>query len=142
MVVINIDNHNLKWYYWAVKADNKKILVADDDAVIRKLLNIFLTYFGYEVDCVNDREDAMILIEKSNYSLLITDYEMPRINGIDLTKKVRNLMPSMPIIGISGSHTCRKEFLIAGATLFMEKPFTLSILKNALERELLLEISD
>jgi len=125
-----------------VKADNKKILVADDDADVRKVLNIFLTYFGYEVDCVNDGEDAMILIEKSNYSLLITDYEMPRINGIELIKKVRNLSPSMPIIGISGLHSSRNEFLTAGASLFMEKPFTLSILKNALERELLLEISD
>ncbi|MDO9288295.1 MAG: response regulator [Thermodesulfovibrionales bacterium] len=125
-----------------MKADNKKILVADDDADVRKVLNIFLTYFGYEVDCVNDGEDAMILIEKSNYSLLITDYEMPRINGIELIKKVRNLSPSMPIIGISGLHSSRNEFLTAGASLFMEKPFTLSILKNALERELLLEISD
>ncbi len=119
-----------------MKADNKKILVADDDADIRKVLNIFLTYFGYEVDCVNDGEDAIKLIEKSNCSLLITDYEMPKINGVELTKKVRNLSPSMPIIGISGLHSSRKEFLIAGATLFMEKPITLSILKNALEREL------
>lgn len=125
-----------------MKADNKKILVADDDAVIRKLLSIFLTYFGYDVDCVNDGEEAMISIEKDNYSLLITDYEMPRINGIELTKKVRNLSPSMPIIGISGLHSSRNEFLSAGASLFMEKPITLSILKNALERELLLEISD
>lgn len=116
-----------------MKADNKKILVADDDDVIRELLSIFLTYFGYEVDCVNDGEEAMILIEKSNYSLLITDYEMPRINGIELAKKVRNLMPSMPIIGISGSHTCRKEFLIAGANVFLNKPFTFKVLQNALK---------
>ncbi|MBI5205154.1 MAG: response regulator [Nitrospirae bacterium] len=125
-----------------MKADNKKILVADDDADIRKVLNIFLTYFGYAVDCVNDGEDAMILIEKSSYSLLITDYEMPRINGIELTKKVRNLSPSMPIIGISGLHSSRNEFLTAGASLFIEKPLTLSILKNALERELLFEVPD
>jgi len=125
-----------------VKADNKKILVADDDAIVRKLLNIFLTYIGYDVDCVTDGEEAMIAIEKDNYFLLITDYEMPGINGIDLTKKVRNLRPSMPIIGISGSHTCRKEFLTAGVTIFMEKPITLSILKNAMERELSFEIPD
>jgi len=58
---------------------------------------------------------------------------MPRINGIELTKKARDLMPSMPIIGISGLHARRKEFLTAGATIFMEKPITLSILKNTIE---------
>ena len=125
-----------------MKTDNKKILVADDDADVRKLLKIFLTYFGYEVDCVNDGDDAMRLIEKSNYSLLITDYEMPGINGVELTKKVRNLRPSMPIIGISGAYDIKKDFHAAGATLFMEKPFTLSILKNAMERELLFETPD
>jgi len=125
-----------------VKADNKKILVADDDAIVRKLLDIFLTYIGYDVHCVNDGEEAMTAIEKDNYCLLITDYEMPRINGIELTKKARNLRPSMPIIGMSGLHSCRKEFLTEGASLFMEKPITLSILKDAMEKELLLEISD
>ncbi len=109
---------------------------------VRKLLDAFLRFLGYNVQSVSNGEDAIALIEKDHYDILITDYEMPMINGIDLTKKVRNLMPSMPIIGISGLHSSRKEFLIAGATLFMEKPITLSILKNALERELLLEISD
>lgn len=117
----------------AVKTDIKKILVADDDDIVRKLLNAFLIYFGYDVDCVSDGEEAMIAIEKDNYSLLITDYEMPGINGLELTKKARELMPSMPIIGMSGLHTCRKEFLAAGANLFMEKPITLSILKNTIE---------
>ena len=126
----------------AVKTDNKKILVADDDDTSRQLLNVFLSYFGYDVHCVSDGEEAMTAIEKDNYSLLITDYEMPKINGIELTKKVRNLTPSMPIIGISGLHTCRKEFLTAGAIIFMEKPITLSILKNAMERELSFEIPD
>lgn len=111
----------------------KKILVADDDDLVRKLLNEFLNSFGYDVHCVSDGEEAMMAIEKDRYSLLITDYEMPRINGIELTKKARNLMPSMPIIGISGLHTCRKEFLTAGATIFMEKPITLNILKNTIE---------
>lgn len=110
-----------------------KVLVADDDDLVRKLLNEFLNYLGYDVHCVSDGEEAMIAIEKDNYSLLITDYEMPIINGIELTKKARELMPSMPIIGISGLYACRKEFLTAGATIFMEKPFTLSILKNTIE---------
>jgi two-component system capsular synthesis sensor histidine kinase RcsC len=117
--------------------NNKKILVADDDAASRKLLNVFLSYFGYDVHCVNDGEEAMIAIERDNYALLITDYEMPKINGIKLTKKVRDLRPSMPIIGTSGLHESRKGFLTAGATIFMEKPITLSILKNALENDLI-----
>ncbi len=125
-----------------MKADNKKILVVDDDDDVRKFLKIYLTFSGYDVDCASGGDEAMTLIEKNNYSILITDYEMPGTDGIALTKKVRNLRPSMPIIGISGSYNGKKEFLAAGATLFMEKPIALSILKKALDRGLLFEISD
>ena len=118
-----------------MQIDNKKILVADDDDDVRKILSIFLTFAGYNVDCVNDGEEAMRSLEKNSYSLLITDYMMPKLNGIELIKRVKGLNLSLPIIGISGSDN-EKEFLAVGARLFMTKPITLSILGNALEREL------
>lgn len=117
-----------------MQIDGKKILVVDDDDDVRNVLNIFLTFAGYNVACVADGEEAMISLKKESYSLLITDYMMPKINGIELVKKVKELNLSLPIIGISGSDN-EKEFLAAGARLFMAKPITLSILGNALERE-------
>ena len=72
-----------------MKTDNKKILVADDDVLLRKLLNDLLTFYGYDVDCVSNGKEAIALIETDSYDILITDYLMPEMNGIELIKKVR-----------------------------------------------------
>jgi two-component system capsular synthesis sensor histidine kinase RcsC len=119
------------------QSNNKKILVADDDALNRKLLDTFLTFCGYTVDCVTNGGDALTSIKRGDYDILITDYIMPEIDGIELTKRVRDLNLSLPIIGISSSDN-EKAFLAAGANLFMAKPISLSVLGNALERELLI----
>ncbi len=115
--------------------NNKKILVADDDDLNRKLLKEFLSFYSYDVECVDNGKDAIALIKTGHYDVLITDYVMPGINGVELTKRVRSLNLSLPIIGISASGD-EQEFMAAGANLFMEKPLTLSMLKNALERNI------
>ncbi len=112
---------------------DKKILVVDDDAVIRNTLKEFLTLKGYGAECAGNGEDALLLIKKSHYDMMITDYMMHGIDGTELIKMVRNLNLSMPIIGISGSGN-GKELLDAGANFFMKKPLTLSILKCLLEK--------
>lgn len=111
---------------------NKKILVADDDVLLRKLLNDLLTFYGYDVDCVSNGEAAKTSIENGNYDLLITDYMMPEMNGIELIKKVRDIKKSLAIIGMSASEE-EKGFLAAGANLFIAKPFSPYALKNIIE---------
>ncbi|MDP3047823.1 MAG: response regulator [Thermodesulfovibrionales bacterium] len=115
-----------------VKTNNKKILVAEDDPLVRKLLNEFLTLCGYDVDCVSNGEEAIALIGERPYDLLITDYMMPKINGIELIQKIRNLNLSVPIIGISASEE-ERGFLAAGANLFIAMPFSPHALKNIIE---------
>ncbi|MDP3049516.1 MAG: response regulator [Thermodesulfovibrionales bacterium] len=115
-----------------MKTNNKKILVADDDPLVRKLLNELLTFYGYDVDCVSNGEEAIALIGERPYDLLITDYMKPKINGIELIQKIRNLNLSVPIIGISASEE-EKGFLSAGANLFIAKPFSPYALKNRIE---------
>jgi len=117
--------------------NNGKVLVADDDAFIRKLLNEFLSFYEYNVECVGSGEDALRLIETGHYDILITDYMMPGINGAELIRQIRNQNLSLPIIGISGS-VDEKDFLSAGANFFMPKPLELTELKYAIERIFLL----
>lgn len=117
-----------------MQINSRRVLVVDDDIIVRKLLKEFLTFHGYNVDCVSNGEDAIKLIKTGHYVILITDYMMLGIDGIKLTKKVRELNLSLPIIGISGMCN-EKDFLSAGANLFMAKPLMLSELKNVLERE-------
>ncbi|MEK6582499.1 MAG: response regulator [Nitrospirota bacterium] len=115
----------------------KKILIVDDDIAVRNLLNEILTFHGYDVDCVSNGEDAIKLIKAKHYDVLVTDYMMPGINGIELVKKARDIKSSMPIIGMSGSYN-EKNFLAAGANLFIAKPFVFKKLKDILEKELLI----
>ncbi|MBI4685285.1 MAG: response regulator [Nitrospirae bacterium] len=63
---------------------------------------------------------------------------MPKINGIELTKMVRNLNLSLPIIGMSATGD-EREFLAAGADLFMAKPFIFSAIENVLKGKFFIE---
>ncbi len=110
----------------------RKILVVDDDHLIRDSLYELLSILGYNVECAGNGKDAIELMQKNIYDALITDHIMPGINGIELTKKIRNVGLKLLIIGISG--TCNeKDFLDAGANVFINKPFTLRVLQNALK---------
>ncbi|PIV65599.1 MAG: response regulator [Nitrospirae bacterium CG01_land_8_20_14_3_00_44_22] len=122
----------LKVVLFGVKTDNKKILVADDDVLLRKLLNDLLTFYGYDVACVSNGKEALARIETDSYDVLITDYMMPEMNGIELIKKARYIKKSLAIIGMSASEE-EKGFLAAGANLFIAKPFSPYALKNIIE---------
>jgi len=113
--------------------NGRRVLVVDDDVLIRKLLETFLSFHGYKVQCASNAKEALKLIATENYDVLITDYAMPEVNGIELTKKIRSIASSLPIIGISGTAR-EQEFMGAGANFFMEKPIALNALKETLEK--------
>ncbi|MDP2277964.1 MAG: response regulator [Nitrospirota bacterium] len=115
-----------------MKTNNKKILVADDDVLLRKLFNDLLTFYGYDVDCVSNGKEAIALIETGSYDVLITDYLMPEMNGIELIKKARDIKKSLAIIGMSASEE-ERGFIAAGANFFIAKPFSPYALKNIIE---------
>jgi len=115
-----------------MRINGRRVLIVDDDILVGESLNELLSLLGYNVEYVNNGEEAISLINAGDYDILITDYMMPGVNGIELVKKVRDMGLILPIIGISG--TCNeKDFLAAGANIFMNKPLTLKGLWNALE---------
>jgi len=79
------------------------ILLADDDAIIRRLSTIVLCGAGYQVDSAEDGDAAWHILQTKSYHLLITDHEMPRLSGIELIKKVRTTHAALPVILVSGS---------------------------------------
>jgi CheY-like chemotaxis protein len=93
-----------------VKTGNKKILVADDDPLMRKLLSAVLTFYGYDIECVSNGKEAIALVETGSYDILITDYLMPEMNGIDLIKKARDIKKSLTIIGMRGKSFYSQAF--------------------------------
>lgn len=80
-----------------------RILLADDDAQLLEVHGDVLTLFGYHVDTASNGVEAWNSLHETDYDLLITDNNMPRLTGMDLIKKVRSAGISMPIILASGT---------------------------------------
>ena len=105
---------------------SKRILVADDDQAIRELISVFLIRSGYEVDTAKDGADAWKALNEASYYLLITDYKMPRMTGVELINLLRSQDMTLPVILVSGTMPTeelnRHPWLRVDATL--HKPFT------------------
>lgn len=119
----------------------KKILVVDDDAAVRELLNDFLSGIGYEVVEAENGLVALELLAEDDFNAIITDLEMPMMDGYELVKKVRDVINlSVPILLISAladeEQKKKSKELIYQKKIdfFILKPVDLLDLKNFLEK--------
>ena len=81
----------------------RRILVADDDALIRQLISSALSRNGFEVNAVSDGEQVWEALCHEHYDLLVTDNEMPRLTGTKLIERIRDAGMSLPVIVASGT---------------------------------------
>ena len=104
---------------------SKKILIVEDDFDTRYVLSLILKDEGYQVVTAADGECALAVAMEQKPDLIITDINMPRVNGIELTRNIRlkQETSSMPIIAITayGPATMRTA-LDAGASACARKP--------------------
>ena len=116
---------------------NKKILVVDDEEVIRKFLGIQLAKLGYEVKEAADGEQALEKLGKDDFDLLICDILMPNKNGWEVIREVRSnpTMKDIPIIVLTAKNEDSDMFkgYDCGATYYMTKPFTQDQLQYGLK---------
>ena len=90
------------------------ILLAEDDPVTRMLMTRFLKKAGYEVDAVGNGSDALDRMTKRYYPMLVTDWEMPEMDGVSLCKAVRNLQLDGYVYALLLTARDAKEHIIAG----------------------------
>lgn len=90
-------------------SERKRILVVDDDPKILFILSAALRGLGsnFEITTAGNGTDALTKIATEYFDLVITDIQMPDINGIELTRKVRSIQPSLPIVWITGYGSTR-----------------------------------
>jgi PleD family two-component response regulator len=105
-----------------------KILVVDDSRVFRRKISTLLEVHQYSVIPADDGMDALKKIQENpDIDLVITDYEMPNLDGFGLTQKIREKHDKneLAVIGISahGEHDIAVRFLKNGANDFISKPF-------------------
>ncbi len=74
-------------------AEKKRILVVDDDPVIRVMLSDALSFSGFVTECASDGEDALRKLCENNYDLIISDVVMPAMNGLKLYGKIKEISP-------------------------------------------------
>lgn len=117
-----------------------RILIVDDEQSIRETLREILDYEGYEIEEAPDGEAALNLIKKFNYDAVLCDIKMPKMDGIELLEKAREVAEELPFIMISGHGTVETaiEATKKGAFDFISKPPDLNKLlitvRNAIER--------
>ncbi|HOO26855.1 MAG TPA: response regulator transcription factor [Lachnospiraceae bacterium] len=104
--------------------EQMNILVCDDDREIVEAIQIYLENEGYHIFCAYDGEQAIRLLEKEEFHLLIIDVMMPKLDGIRATLKIREIS-SIPIIILSAKteDTDKILGLNVGADDYLAKPF-------------------
>ena len=102
-----------------------KILIAEDEVAMRSMLVDFLSDCDYEVLEAENGQVAWELWNKNKCNLLITDINMPLLNGIDLLKKIKLVDKNFPVIVVTGVtiENARSEAVAFGADAFLAKPF-------------------
>ena len=105
--------------------EHVKILVADDEAMMRNLILKILESEGYQVTVVSSGNEALEKLKAEKYDLLLTDVKMPGMTGFDLLKQVKVEWPEMAIIIMTGYGDAYsvKEALLLGADEYLSKPF-------------------
>lgn len=103
----------------------ERILVADDDPGVVKILAKTLTREGHTVDSAMDGSEALDLATKNDYTLIISDIVMPQMTGITFFELLKKIKPETPIILISGytDFNYALKALSLGAMAFLVKPF-------------------
>ncbi len=116
--------------------DLKSILVVDDEAVIRDLCARALK--GYRVIQAGDGEEALSLFEKGGIDVILTDVMMPKLNGIELLRRLKEIEPTLVVIVMTGY--AEKDIILnalrADADDFITKPLNLLQLKTAVDKAL------
>lgn len=109
--------------------------MADDDPAICMLIRTVLKRGPYEITMCPDAESAVLTLERDGpFDMIICDFMLPGLSGLDLIERIRasEKSRSTPILMISGhAAMVRDRAKQAGANLFLNKPFTITELRNA-----------
>ena len=130
-----------------IKPTTNRILIADDDSVVRHVVTSIVEKLGYRPVVLNDGREAWRLLKAdSDFKAAILDMSMPFLEGIDLIRYMRTekRLMRIPIMMISGEHDIKlmADSFAAGAAAFLPKPFTPEQLQTALRMLVSSRISD
>lgn len=116
----------------------KRVLAVDDSRTMLEVIRLSLSKEGYMVDTAANGEQALQLIGGNNYDVIFVDFNMPAMDGITLTKKIREIPShkSVPVIIVTTESQLNKkiEGKDAGATGWIVKPYRPEQLVSVVEK--------
>jgi CheY-like chemotaxis protein len=116
-----------------------RVLVVDDDPVIGKSFNRVLSNKGYAVITASDGEEALRKLDSEHYDLVFTDINMPGMDGLEVTQRIKANQPWMPVVIITGYGTEENVTQAgeAGVAAFLRKPLTPDMIEDSVKMALL-----
>jgi two-component system cell cycle response regulator len=114
----------------------QQLLLVDDDPTILNLLAEFLSRLGHQYRTAGDGLEAMSLLEQSSATIVITDLMIPRMDGMELIRKIKKFWPETDVMAITGYSRDfhYTDVIKAGACDFIQKPINLDELEAKLNR--------
>lgn len=112
-----------------------KCLLVDDSVSMLNLLSMYMEHLGFEAITARDGDEGFAAFQKYHPCLVVSDIHMPNRNGLLLLQDIKSLNPDCPVILITGYLHYKSDLNAVGATpdCFMEKPFSLEQLREAVE---------
>ncbi len=116
--------------------DRPRVLVVDDEVVVRRVLNDYLTKKGFTVTCVDSGEEAVEWVRTQPAGLVMLDIFMPGANGLEILRALKRESPSTPVVVISGfaDEELEGKVKALGAVDCVRKPFDFATLHALVSR--------
>jgi EAL domain-containing protein (putative c-di-GMP-specific phosphodiesterase class I) len=120
----------------SVPRANGRLLVVDDEAALRELIAMVLEEAGWQVDLAGNGDEALVLLGGSRYDVVLSDVDMPRMNGIELLQAVRARELDLPVLLMTGRPQAvpAEQVLDQGALRCLAKPVAIDALTEAVAR--------
>ncbi|PTR34053.1 two-component system response regulator AtoC [Luteibacter sp. OK325] len=120
----------------------KRILVVDNEAKMRRILELSLRSMGHEVEQAGDGQEALAKIESGSFDLVLTDLRMPRLDGIGLLTALRGADNDIPVIVMTAYGTIETAVaaMKVGAADYVIRPFEMETIEMAVTRALTMQV--
>jgi CheY-like chemotaxis protein len=114
----------------------RRVLVVDDDPLVADSIRRMLVFQGYDVETALSADEAMAVFSKNRFDLTLLDYEMPRMKGDQLAAAIKNLVPRLPVIMVTGYGEAVQsaDTRPTAVDAVLGKPFDLQELRQTLAR--------
>jgi len=112
-----------------------RVLIVDDEKLVRWTLKNSLEKAGYATTAVEDADAAVQILETDEFQLVISDVRLTGMSGLELLSHIRKTRPELPVILITayGNDNMREEAKSRGAVAFFDKPFEMEALLETVD---------